>query len=828
VLKSWAVPKGPSLDPRQRSLAVHVEDHPIDYGSFEGTIPKGEYGGGTVLLWDQGTWEPIGDAQEGYRRGHLRFALHGRKLTGAWTLARMKGGDDEADNWLLIKHDDAEARPGGPDILEVEPLSVASGRSLEQVAGDVTPSRRPASRDIAGAPGKRGARPASRDGAGKPPAVRKAVPPTTRDVASDLPGARRAAQPARLKPQLATLVDRAPEGDGWLHEVKFDGYRMLCWLTGGEVRLVTRNEHDWTARFRRVADAVRHLPVGSAILDGEIVVLDAHGRSDFQALQNALRDGKNAARLVYYLFDLPYCDGHDLTHSPLLQRRRLLADVLESVAEDGPLRYSDHVQGQGRMIYEQACRHSLEGIVSKRADSLYQERRTPAWLKVKCKHKQEFVIVGYTEPGGSRAFLGALLVGFPEGRSRLQYAGKVGTGFDARTLQSLHKQLRPLEQRDSPLGDPPGGSEVRGVHWVQPRLVAEIEFTGWTEDRRLRHPSFQGLRLDKDPGDVVPEYNPAAMSNAPSPSESARKPHSARASADAVAGVSLSNPDRVMYPQQGITKLDLARYYESVADWILPHVVRRPLSLVRCPKGQGGKCFFQKHLNETLQAPVRGVVVKEKGEASQYVVIDDLPGLITLVQFGVLEIHPWLSREDRLEQPDRLVLDLDPGPGVEWPQVVEAAELLRRLLEELDLVSFVKTTGGKGLHVVVPLMRRNTWEEVRSFAEAVAREVARAAPDRYVATMTRQKRTGRIFIDYLRNARGATAVAAYSTRARLGASVSTPLTWDELRAVDCPDIFSVTSVSERLGRIRRDPWPGFFDARQSITGAMRRRIGLST
>lgn len=819
ALKSWAVPRGPSLDPQEKRLAVHVEDHPLEYGSFEGTIPPGQYGAGTVLLWDRGTWEPLGDIHEGYERGRLKFLLHGQKLHGQWTLARMRTGDGKADNWLLIKHRDEYAHPASRyDTLQASPLSVATRRTMEQVAEGESGRTR-----ASNAP-RRAAKTRDRH------AGRQVI-----DVdPSLLPGARREALPESIRPQLASLVDRVPAGEGWLHEIKFDGYRMLCRIDGSQVRLMTRNGHDWTNRFGVIGRAIRRLPLTRAILDGEIVVLDAKGVSDFQALQNVLRKGQRA-NLYYYLFDLPYCEGYDLSATPLAQRKQLLRQLLADTDPAGPIRYSDHIAQDGQEVYRQACAHDLEGIVSKQAASRYKQRRSGSWVKLKCKHQQEFVIGGYTDPSGSRELLGALLLGYYDHADQLQYAGKVGTGFDGRNLRMVYKEVSRRTQAQPAFGSPPSGPESRGVHWTRPDLVAAVEFSGWTEDGRLRHPSFQGLRQDKPAREVVlerpvPTIHSTDKKHDRQDREMAtrygKSNGTAHRAGSEVAGVRLSNPGRVIYPEQGLTKLDLARYYEAVADWILPHIIHRPLSLVRCPRGREGKCFYQKHLNETLSPPVRGVAVMEKGEKALYVVVDDLSGLITLVQFGVLELHPWGSREDHLERPDRMIFDLDPGPGIEWQQVVEAAQQMREVLDAVRLTSYVKTTGGKGLHVVVPLVRRNSWDEVRGFSESLARQFAKVAPSRYVAIMTKARRSGRIFVDYLRNDRGSTAVAAYCTRARPNAPVSTPLAWEELASVSSADTFTVTDLPERLSSLRGDPWRGFFDIRQSITKATLARMHI--
>jgi len=818
VLLSWAVPKGPSLDPTEKSLAVQVEDHPVDYGSFEGTIPQGQYGGGTVLLWDRGTWEPRGDVDEGLRSGKLKFVLHGEKLRGGWTLVRMRGKEeDDGKNWLLIKERDEEARPHSEgDVREERPESVATARSLEEIAAandrvwESKPRKATARSRIA----RKAAAVKAREGS----------KPAGRLKAADLPGAVKAAFPELPTPQLATLVKEAPAGDEWVHEVKYDGYRIMALCQKGRVRLITRRGNDWTDRFKTVAAGVHELEVESAVLDGEVVVLDERGRSSFQALQNVLKGVKKSTRLLYFVFDLVYLDGYDLSRSPLLERKRLLAQVLERAAGT-PLRYSEHIQGHGEQVMSQACDSSLEGIISKRANSLYTPRRTKAWLKVKCGNRQEFVIGGYTDPSGSREHFGALLLGTFDAKGEFIYCGRVGTGFDSRLLASLKKRMRAYEADGPAFKNPPRGAEARGVHWLKPVLVCEVQFSEWTDEGILRHPSFQGLREDKEAREVVREDAKIVLDDDKS-DRVARASQRPKPDDGTVAGVKLTNPQRVQYPELGITKLELARYYEAVAEWVLPHLVHRPLSLVRCPQGREKHCFYQKHLTDTLPASVHGVPIREKKGVEEYVAIENLTGLVGLVQLGVLEFHPWGCREDDVEHPDRLIIDLDPGPGVEWGGVVEGARLVRERLEDLGLESFVKTTGGKGLHVVLPIQRRTEWEEAKAFAKAIADGIVRDHPGEYLAVMTKAKRQGRIFVDYLRNGRGATAIAPYSTRAREGAPVAVPLSWEELDERLLPRMFDVRTVPARLAKLKRDPWERMGKVRQSLTAAVLRRVGL--
>ena len=625
-----------------------------------------------------------------------------------------------------------------------------------------------------------------------------------------------AAVPAKLPgfvdPELTTLLDAVPEGQEWLYEIKFDGYRALCRIEGGQARFFTREGNDWTKRFGVLATAAARLPVSAVFLDGEIVVLESDGSSNFQSLQEALGRSETD-RLIYYVFDLPFFDGHDLRAVPLEARKQLLAGLLEQQPKTTAVRFSDHVTGNGKEFYRRACAGGLEGIIAKRKNAPYRAGRARDWFKIKCHSSQEFVIGGFTEPSGSRTGLGALLLGVNNDRSVLIYAGKVGTGFNRRSLEDLRARLEKIETPSPPFANPPRLPRREGVHWVQPRYAAEIEFTGWTRDGMLRHPSFKGLREDKSARKISRER--------PEPNSATARQNSLTT----IAGVTLSNPERVLYPEANITKLELARYYEEIADWILPHVALRPLTMVRCPEGYR-KCFYQKHIEENLPESFKRINVKERKASGRYVMIDSLPGLISLVQMGVLEIHTWGSRAEHVEMPDQLIFDLDPDSGLAWRRVVEAARLLRRRVAELGLEAFVKTTGGKGLHIVVPVAPEVDWEEAKEFTKNVAESIARNAPDRYLTNMSKTKRAGKIFIDYLRNGRGATAVAAYSTRARAGAPVSVPLRWEELDDDIRGDHFTLRNVRQRLTRLRKDPWANFSNSRRSILAAIRQVAAL--
>lgn len=748
VLKSWAVTRGPSLDPADKRLAVQVEDHPVAYGGFEGVIPTGQYGGGPVELWDNGTWEPQGDPAAGLAKGMLKFRLHGHKLQGGWALIRLKA---EPRNWLLVKERDGAARPGS-DILAEQPNSVLSGRSLDDIAAD---------------------------------------PPTPPPAATAIiPGAHPAPMPERVEPQLCTLVDAAPDGADWLHEIKYDGYRVLCRLEDGRVRLLTRSGLDWTEKFAAIAQAVAALPCRQAMLDGEVVVLDASGASDFAALQQAL-SASRSHELALFAFDLLYLDGHDLMQARLDERKAALARLLAGTG--APLYYSDHIEGRGRDFAAKACAFALEGIVSKRRDRPYRSGRNDDWRKAKCTARQEFVILGFTPSTTRGGGFGALLLGYWQDGS-LRYAGKVGTGFSQRVQADLWQRMTPLHRPDPPLADPPG----EPASWLAPELVAEVEFAEWTRDGRLRHPSFQGLREDKAAAGVT------------------RDAGGQGGGAVLPAGVRLTHPDRALWPEQGITKQTLAEHYALVAPFMLPHVAGRPLSLLRCPEGIGGECFFQRHARPGMAGAIKQVAVP--GEQPT-LWLDSVEGLVGLVQMGVLEIHAWGSRVEDILRPDRLCFDLDPDPELPWPRVVEAARDVRARLQGIGLESFLKTTGGKGLHIVVPIVPDHDWAAAKAFCKGFADRLVRERPELYVATITKARRAGKVLVDYLRNQFSATWVAPYSTRARPGAAVSVPLAWEELDAGLRSDHFTIATIGRRLAALDRDPWQGMAAVRQSMPGS---------
>jgi bifunctional non-homologous end joining protein LigD len=791
VLKSWAVPKGPSVDPKVPRLAVEVEDHPLAYGTFEGTIPEGNYGAGAVAVWDRGTWASEEDPAKALKAGRFHFDLHGEKMQGRWLLTRTRGRGDKP-SWFLIKHRDDHAVDGTPDrLLEEGPESVASGRTLDQIAEH---------------PGAEWTRGGERKVA--EPAKPKRAAKTARQGSDRLP--------AKVAPQLATLVTAPPQGPGWLHEIKFDGYRLLLRVEGGKGRVFTRSGLDWTARFQRLADAAAALPSRTALLDGEAVVLDDKGLSDFGRLQDALSRGDDRA-ILFYAFDLLHLDGHDLRREPLTARKDLLEKLVAGASD--PLRFSGHMDTDSEAFYRNACAMAVEGVVSKRANAPYSSGRGHTWVKSKCQQGEEFVICGFTERSDERKSIGALLLCYRDGNG-YRYAGRVGTGFDARLRAVLRARLQKLVTA-KPAAPPPRRADARGAVWVKPDLVCEIAFTGWTAERLLRHPVFKGLREDKPAREVGldrPE-KPPAKTKTKGP---AKKIDSSRST---VAGISISHPARVVYPGDGTTKQRVAEYYDAVADWILPHVAGRPLSVVRCPEGSGGECFFQKHIARGMNPSIIPVEIADSKGRQQYISIDTIEGLVSLVQFGCLEIHPWGATRDELERPDRMVFDLDPDEAVSLETLRLAALEFRQRLADLGLDSFLRTTGGKGLHVVAPLVPRASWDEMHAFSQAVARAAVRDSPHAYTANMRKVERKGRIFVDFLRNRRGATSVASYSTRAKPVPTVSVPLAWTELRKV-APNQFEIESTEARLKRLRRDPWDGFFTLRQSITAKARRALGI--
>ena len=789
VLKSWAVTRGPSFVPGEKRLAVHVEDHPLDYGGFEGTIPKGEYGGGAVIVWDRGSWTPIGDPHKAYKKGHMEFELEGEKLEGRWHLVRMGHRPGEKhDNWLLIKGEDEFARnESEPDILEREPNSVVSGRPVEALEGEA-----PGWSSKTGRIDKN-TRPAKKTKAeDEQPSAPDIDPLKVRK-------AKKGALPNFLEPQLATLVPKPPAGKRWIHEVKFDGYRLQVRIQAGRVKLLTRSGLDWTKKFgKELAEAFAALPLGTALIDGELVVENDAGSSDFSALQQALSEGRTD-RFIFYAFDLLHLDGADLTDTPLIERKNTLQTLLSGQTA---IRFSDHFPDEGNLVLQHACRLSLEGIVSKLRDGPFRSGRSKDWLKSKCSSRQEFVIAGYVPSTAARNAIGSLVMGVYD-KGKLVHVGRVGTGYSARVAESLYDQLERIRIDKSPFDEKLASEEARGVRYVEPKLVAEVEFRAWTADGNLRHASFRGLREDKPAREIMREAQPAAKT--------------AKADTSKAPNVKLTHPDRLYWPDEGVTKEGLANYYTEVWPLIGPFIVGRPLALLRAPEGVGGQTFFQKHSWRGMNKKIELFDdPQETNPDDKLLMISDLDGLIGLVQSAVLEIHPWGSTVADIEHPDTIIMDLDPGEDVPWVRVIEAALDVKARLEAEGLAAFVKTSGGKGLHVVSPVKPEAGWTEVKDFTHRIAEDMARDDPEKYVATITKSKRHGKILIDYLRNGRGNTAVAPYSTRARKGAAVSMPLAWDELSEAIGPAYFTVMNAPARISSLANNPWDGFRAAAQPI------------
>ncbi|WP_315388401.1 DNA ligase D [uncultured Stenotrophomonas sp.] len=802
VLKSWAVPKGPSLRVGEKRLAVEVEDHPISYATFEGDIPKGHYGAGHVDVFDHGTWACEGDPLEAIAAGKLDFVLHGTRLNGGWKLVRtaMKGRQHQ---WLLIKRDDDEARDADADALLEEPVA-----KMKTTRSTRTSTTSKTTKKTTKTTTTRTSKPASRRNADARWAKR----------ALQLEHAREKPYPHDFKPQLTDHRDSAPNGDAWLHEIKWDGYRLLADVAEGVVSLRSRGGLNWSNDFPEVVQAITALPVTDLRLDGELVVLDAEGRSDFTALQKVI-DGTSKQPLRYVVFDTPGIAGVDISRSPLLDRKELLKELLGDVP--GTLAYSDHVLDHGPEVFAASGAAGFEGIVSKRVDAAYVNARSPSWVKVKHENTDEFLIVGYTEPKGSRSGFGSLLMASPE-KDGLRYVGRVGTGFDDARLAAIHKQLKALATDKAAVALPSHVPfKASSVHWVKPTLVAEVAFRGWAKEGLLRQASFKRLREDKRAKDLgVASTTPAGTgSKAKAPAANAapgKSPGNAKPRADDTAEVTISHPERVVFAKAKLTKGDVAEYYRQMARWILPEVARRPLSLLRCPDGVDKQCFFQKHHGTGLGDAVQAIPLQQKSGREDYLYIEDVEGLLQLVQMNTLELHPWGATVDDPEHPDRLVFDLDPGEGVTWAAIKSAARDIRARLQEIGLESFVRLSGGKGVHVVVPLKPKADWAQAKDFCESFAQAMAEHAPERYVATMSKAKRNGVIFIDWLRNARGATSVCSWSLRARPSAGVAVPLRWEELGRIAAADAFPLPKALQRAQRLKADPWEGIEDVEQVL------------
>ena len=821
VLLSWAVPKGPSYDPADKRMAVRTEDHPLSYASFEGEIPKGQYGAGQVIVWDRGSWTPLSDPQQGLINGKLAFELHGEKLKGSWELIRIKSPREaRQEPWILFKRRDERARSRSEyDVVTALPDSVLG--SAPAAAAGVAQAE-------AKAAGAAVARAKASAGAGKTaPTTAGAATRAAADSAATRVGSK-AALPDTLSPQLATLASEVPTHGEWIYEIKFDGYRVLARIDQrGKARLFTRAGNDWTAKMPRLADELTRLQLPPAWIDGEVVVLDDQGVPDFNALQNAF-DTAKAQRLTYFAFDLPFFDGRDLRQEPLTTRRALLRQVLQDHApHPEQLRFSEDFPAEAGSVLQAACRMNLEGVIAKRADAPYRNDRSTTWLKLKCQQRQEFVIGGFTERSDAPGQIGSLLLGLHDERGVLRSVGAVGTGWNFEVARRLFDQLSALQQPAPPFDAEPlaspgadsgmdgskDGSKDKatrsklakrpvrrtpaGARWVQPSLMAEVAFGGFTPDGQIRHASFVAQRSDKEPRMITLE-KPIKPSAGATP---------AKDSATRVGGINISNAKRVIDPQSGTTKIDLVRYYESVASYMLPHLKGRAVALVRGPAGIGGQLFFQKHDDKKApDAPVEVATLK---------------ALLQGAQLNVIEFHTGNSRPAGTRKPDRVVFDLDPGEGVGWPQIQEAAQVVRALLQELELQTWLKTSGGKGLHLVLPIAARWDADVVKDFSRAVVEHLARTLPDRFVAKSGGGNRVGRIFVDYLRNGSEATTVAAFSARARPGMGVSMPMSWDDLPGLKSGAHFTVANARDHLSFQTQDPWASYWQTRQSLSGAMK-------
>ncbi|MEO6079565.1 MAG: DNA ligase D [Steroidobacteraceae bacterium] len=771
-MKSWAVPKGPSLDTKDKRMAVHVEDHPISYNDFEGQIPEKQYGAGKVIIWDKGTWTPLGDPQEGYRKGHLKFTLDGHKLHGAWVLVRMKSRQPAQDAWLLIKEKDKFVRPASEfSITDELPDSVA-----------------------------------------KLPAAKPAVLPQVKSgrkksrLLSAMPqGAVKAAAPASLKPMLATLVDQPPPSpEGWIYEVKFDGYRILAKIETRRVRLITRNGHDWTDKLSHLSETLQSMALKPGWLDGEIVMLNEAGASSFQDLQNAF-DSARTTDIACFFFDLPFYDGHDLTAVPLVERRTFLQSILEGAP--APIRFSDAFDAAPDDLVTSACKLGLEGIIGKRRDSIYNSRRSPDWIKLKCGHRQEFVVGGWTEPKGSRAGLGALLLGVHNAAGKLVYAGKVGSGFNEKSLAHISGKLKPLATSSSPFQN--RVALAGNVHWVKPRLVAEVTFSQWTGGGQLRHPVFHALRTDKPASAIVKEDPVIALGPDVEEPQSRIPPR-----------LKVSNPERIVDATTGISKIEIIRYYALVGELMMEHLRGRPVSLVKAPKGIKQPTFFQKHAEKFQMEGVVSLDRKLDPEHPPYLEIVSPMGLLSSAQMNVIEFHTWNAVKSRFHKPDRMVFDLDPGEGTPWSAVQNGAELMRSFLGELKLPAFLKTSGGKGLHVVTPITPQFDWDTVKDFSEAIVTHMATTLPKLFVAKSGPKNRIGKVFIDYLRNGFGATTVCAWSARARPGLGISVPVAWSELPKLKSAAQWSVKTGQQRLAE-GNQPWQDYSSSATPLAAAMK-------
>jgi len=829
VLTSWAVPKGPSLDPGEKRLAVRTEDHPMKYGSFEGTIPKDEYGGGTVMLWDQGSYKPAGNPRDGLRKGDLKFELRGKRLRGSFVLARMRNrGDEKRENWLLIKHRDDMARPGSKDaVVKDYTDSVKTARAMEEIAECDAVWH------------------SNRGGAVNKPGKLKeetAAAHPKRNIAridpAKLKGARKTSRlPAKISPQLATLVEEAPPGKGWISEIKFDGYRMVARIENSKVKIYSRNGNLWTEKLPTIAKSLARLKVEQAWIDGEIVVLDDEGKSNFSKLKDAL-SGEGQRNIFFFTFDILHLDGYNVMGCSQVDRKRLL----ESVLGDSPpafIRYSDHMAEAPEDIQQRACQMHLEGIIVKEADAPYRQARTRSWLKLKCVQREEFVVIGYTDPQGTRVGFGALHLGYYDKDGELHYAGGVGTGFNTKKLVAMEKALSKITRRIPPAIWIHGEKPPSKMHWVRPEMVVETQFIDWTDAGSVRHAVFLGVREDKEATDVVRDPPTKAKSRfsgtgmivravkAKPKAKAGKTPTRARADVPEIidkrgaddGAVRLTHPDRILWPKQKLTKRDLADYWQRAGNFALPFIAHRPLALVRTPDGIDGEQFFQKKVSRGFPRQILDLEL----EGEQLIAIDGPDGLQALAQMSAIELHPWGSTVEDISVPDMIVMDLDPDVGLDFEDVIQAAQDLRDALKAVGLTSFCKTTGGKGLHVVVPFQPQLGWDEVKAFAKSIATAFATSDPKRFTDALAKKARKGRIFIDYLRNGRGATAVAPFSPRARPGATIAMPLKWTQVKVGLDPADYTI-EMSEKQLRAGAAAWKDYFDIqkKQRLTDKIRR------